>query len=87
MADPGQGPVVPGPPLFSDQKNFIETVPPHLFQGLDDRPLPSPLSEGLDLPLKSHARKPLLAGNALPTLSVDKFEIRAQRKITRHEFP
>lgn len=40
--------MVPGPPLFSDQKNFIETVPPHLFQGLDDRPLPSPpLSEGL----------------------------------------
>ena len=80
--------MVPGPPLFSDQKNFIETAPPHLFQGLDDRPLPPPpLSEGLDLPLKSHARKPLLAGNDLPTLSVDKFVLRAQRKITRHEFP
>ena len=48
---------------------------------------PPPLSEGLDLPLKSHARKPLLAGNALPTLSVDKFVLGAQRKITRHEFP
>ena len=52
MADPGEAP----PPLILDQteaqKNFFETTCP-LSQGLDDRtpPPPTPLSEGLDLPL------------------------------------
>ena len=32
------------------EKNFFEPPPP-LSQGLDDRPAPRPLSEGLDLPL------------------------------------
>ena len=54
VVDPGEG--LRGP-LFLDQtearrveKNFFETAAP-LSQGLDDRPPPLPLSEGLDPPL------------------------------------
>ena len=48
VADPGERPGGPGPPLFLDQtkarrveKNFLETCPtplPPLSKGLDDRP-------------------------------------------------
>ena len=42
MADPGEGPGGPGPPLFLDQNEArraekIFLRPPPLFQGLDDR--------------------------------------------------
>ena len=77
VADPGEGPGDPSPPpLFFDQtearraqKNFLETAPPTLSQGLDDRPPPpSPLSEGLDSPLLSvHARAKQIGIVALPT--------------------
>ena len=57
VVDPGEGPGVAGPPLSLDQtevqraeKNFFETTPPNLSQGLDDPPPPL-LSEGLDPPL------------------------------------
>ena len=59
VADPGERPGGPGPPLFLDQtkarrveKNFLETCPPPplpLSKGLDDH---SPfLSQALDLAL------------------------------------
>ena len=63
MADPGEGPGGPGPPVFLDQtdarraeENFFfkpppPSPPPLLCHGLDDRALA--LSEGLDPPLKS----------------------------------
>ena len=40
-----------GPPLFLDQKNLGGPAPPPLPEGLDDRPPPSSLSEGLNRPL------------------------------------
>ena len=60
VMDPGEGPggTAP-PPIFLDQteaqrvkKNFFETAPPPLSQGLVDRA--PPLSEGLDPPLCGH---------------------------------
>ena len=55
MADPGEGPGGPSPPLFLDQteaqraeKNLFEAGVPPLSQGLDDAP---PLSVGLDPPM------------------------------------
>ena len=57
VADPGEGPGEPLPPLCLDQtenrraeKCFLRSPPPHLSQGLDESPSP-PLSEGLDPPL------------------------------------
>ena len=54
MADPGEGPRGPGPPLFLDQteaqrdeKCVFKNRPPPLSPGLDDRPPLLP-SEGLD---------------------------------------
>ena len=63
VADPGEGPGGAASPLIfrlnwgpKDPKkvfqNFLGDRLPHLSQGMDDRPTPpSPLSEGLDLPL------------------------------------
>jgi len=66
VADPREG---PGPPWFWTKirpeglkKIFLRPVPPPLSQGLDDRP-PPPLSEGLDPPLnwyKTSKRGPFL---------------------------
>jgi len=50
----------PPPPYFptkmrpeGPKKMFLETGPPPLSRGLDDRPSPPPISEGLDPPLKA----------------------------------
>ena len=61
MADPGEGPEGPGPPVFLDQtdarraeeKFFLNRLPPPspLCHGLDDGAIA--LSGGLDPPLKS----------------------------------
>ena len=47
--------VRPLPPLLlrpncgpKGEKNFVQSAPPPLFKGLDDRLLPPPLSQGLD---------------------------------------
>ena len=53
VADPGEPP--PPPSFFTKlrperPKHFFETGPPY-SQGLDDRPPPPPLSEGLDPPM------------------------------------
>ena len=58
-ADPGEGPRRPGPPRYfwtklrpeRSKKNF-KTAPTPLSKGLDDRPPPPPLFEGLDTPLQ-----------------------------------
>ena len=49
VADPGEGPAGPVPPLFFDQ-NEAQRAEKNCF---GDRPPPSPLSEGLDPPLKA----------------------------------
>ena len=48
MQDLGEEHEGADPPLFLDQN---EACPHPLSLGLDDRPTPPPLSEGLDLPL------------------------------------
>ena len=49
---------VPAPNLFLDQTNkpkkFLLETPPPLSKGLDDRPVPRPLSQALDPALASN---------------------------------